>query len=115
MQTTHQVIAATFRQDADCILASLIGTLRDIELAQDALADALLAAIEHWSVDGIPPNPAAWITVTARRKAIDRLRRESTLARKREQLQVMLEREGQTGDRGAEEMDDRSILMNGSS
>ena len=93
MDAPHRIVADTFRQEADCILASLISSVRDFELAQDALADALLIALEHWPLEGIPNNPAAWITTTARRKAIDRLRRESTLARKQMVLQELLERE----------------------
>lgn len=117
MDPAHQVVADTFRQEADRILASLIGSLRDFELAQDALQDALLVALEHWPVDGIPHNPGAWITTTARRKAIDRLRRESVLARKQALLQELLEQEGQSRApiyrgpfaEGADEMDTPSI------
>jgi RNA polymerase sigma-70 factor (ECF subfamily) len=58
-------------------LAALISHLGDLELAQDALQDALIAALERWPVDGLPLNPGAWITTTARRKAIDRLRRDA--------------------------------------
>src|SRR5438477_1548629 len=106
MDTTQQVISETFAREADRILASLIGTVRDFELAEDALQDALLVALERWPVDGIPRNPGAWMMVTARHKAIDRLRRESTLARKAATLQTLLEQEEQ---RGEEEMDEASI------
>ena len=94
------------RGEADRILAALIGTVRDFELAEDALQDALLVALERWPVDGIPRNPGAWMMATARHKAIDRLRRESTLARKAATLQTLLEQEEQ---RGEEEMDEASI------
>ena len=73
MNTTQQVISETFAREADRILASLIGTVRDFELAEDALQDALLVALERWPVDGIPRNPGAWMMATARHKAIDRL------------------------------------------
>src|SRR6266702_7358712 len=106
MDTIQQAVSETFSREADRILAALIGTVRDFELAEDALQDALLVALERWPVEGIPHNPAAWITTTARRKAIDRLRRDSTLPRKQMILQELLEREGQ---RGAEEMDDLSL------
>jgi RNA polymerase sigma-70 factor, ECF subfamily len=106
METTHQIIAHTFRLEADRILAALISTVRDFELAEDALQDALLVALEHWFVDGIPSNPGVWITTTARRKAIDRLRRDSTFARKQEILQALVEQEGQVG---LEETQDRTI------
>ncbi len=106
MKTTQQIIAQTFRQEADRILATLISTVRDFELAEDALQDALLVALEHWPVDGIPRNPGAWITTTARRKAIDRLRRDSLFARKQEILQDLSAQETQGG---TEEMQDRAI------
>ncbi len=106
MDAAQRMVAQTFRQEADRILASLISVVRDFELAQDALADALLIAMERWPVEGIPHNPGAWISTVARRKAINRLRRESTLAQKQLLLQELLEQEGHIG---AEEMNDRSI------
>ncbi len=106
MDTIQQVVSETFSREADRILAALIGTVRDFELAEDALQDALLVALERWSVDGTPQNPSAWITTTARNKAIDRLRRENTFARKQVILQVLLEQEEQ---RGAEDTVDTSI------
>jgi RNA polymerase sigma-70 factor (ECF subfamily) len=106
MDTIQQVVSETFSREADRIIAALIGTVRDFELAEDALQDALLVALERWSVDGIPHNPSAWITTTARHKAIDRLRRENTLSRKQIMLQVLLEQEEQ---RGEEDMEETSI------
>src|SRR6266571_834001 len=114
MDTIQQVVSETFSREADRILAALIGTVRDFELAEDALQDALLVALERWSVDGIPHNPSAWITTTARHKAIDRLRRENTLARKQVMLQVLLEHEEQRGEEDMEKTsipDDRLKLM----
>lgn len=96
----QQIIADTFRREADKILAALLTTVRDFELAEDALQDALLAALVYWPSEGIPHNPAAWITTAARRKAIDRLRRTQTLARKQELLQALVER-----DNAPEEME----------
>jgi RNA polymerase sigma-70 factor, ECF subfamily len=106
METTHQIVAHTFRQEADRILATLISTVRDFQVAEDALQDALLVALERWPADGIPGNPGAWITTTARHKAIDRLRRDSTLARKQEILQALIEQDQQGG---IEEMQDLAI------
>lgn len=106
MDRTHQVVVDTFYRESDRILATLISSLRDFELAEDVLQDALLVALERWPVDGIPRNPSAWITTTARRKAIDRLRRNSILARKQELLQALIEQEEQGG---AAEMEDDSI------
>src|SRR6478735_6396959 len=52
----------------------------DIDLAEDAVQDAFTVAVERWPRDGMPPSPAGWIITTARRRAIDRLRREATRA-----------------------------------
>jgi RNA polymerase sigma-70 factor (ECF subfamily) len=69
-----------FRQQRPAVLATLIRHVGDFQLAEDAVQDAFAAAVATWPRDGIPDNPRAWITVTARRKAIDRLRRERAIA-----------------------------------
>ena len=75
------------------MLASLIATLGgDFDTAEEAVQDAFLAAIEHWPRDGIPDRPGAWITTTARRRAIDRLRRARRLVEKEAVLQALTER-----------------------
>jgi RNA polymerase sigma-70 factor, ECF subfamily len=71
-------LAAIFRREAGRCTATLIRVLGDVDLAEDAVAEAFAIATEKWSVDGVPPNPGGWITTTARNRAIDRLRREST-------------------------------------
>ena len=68
------------------MLATLIRQLGDFQLAEDALQDAFAAAIVAWERDGVPQRPGAWITTTARRKAIDRLRRDRVLADRVERL-----------------------------
>jgi RNA polymerase sigma-70 factor, ECF subfamily len=67
-----------FRREAGRCTATLIRVLGDIDLAEDAVAEAFALAAEQWPRTGIPPNPGGWITTTARNRAIDRLRREST-------------------------------------
>jgi RNA polymerase sigma-70 factor, ECF subfamily len=69
------------------VLAILIGTLGDFELAEEAAQDAFAAAAERWPRDGTPDNPRAWLVKTARNRAIDRVRREKTLAAKTQQLE----------------------------
>ena len=64
------------------MLAALIGYLGDFDLAEDAAAEAFAVAAQRWPSDGVPANPAAWLVTTARRKAIDRLRRDRVLADK---------------------------------
>ena len=83
--TTGQIAAqieTIFRQEHGKILAALIATLGDFALAEDALQDALIVALEQWKQDGVPRNPGAWITTIAKRKAIDRIRRDSNFTRK---------------------------------
>jgi len=109
MDAIHRIVADTFHQEADRILASLISSVRDFELAEDALQDAMLVALERWPVDGVPRNPSAWITTTARNKAIDRLRRASTLARKQVVLQELAEQDALYGQEATAEMEDRAI------
>ena len=67
-----------FRREAGRCTATLIRVLGDIDLAEDAVAEAFTIAAERWPKTGIPPNPGGWITTTARNRAIDRLRREAT-------------------------------------
>jgi RNA polymerase sigma-70 factor (ECF subfamily) len=69
---------AVFRREAGRCTATLIRVLGDIDLAEDAVAEAFAIASERWPVTGVPPNPGGWITTTARNRAIDRLRREAT-------------------------------------
>ncbi len=69
------LIGRTFREEHGRVLAALISQLGDFELAEDALQDALVNALERWKIDGIPRNPGAWLTTVAKRRAIDRLRR----------------------------------------
>lgn len=74
-------IEATFREEHGRVLAALISQLGDFTLAEDALQDALVNALERWEKDGVPRNPGAWLTAVAKRRAIDRLRRASTQER----------------------------------
>ena len=70
------------------MLASLVGFLGDFDLAEEAAQEAFAIAAERWPRDGVPANPGAWLVVTARNRAIDRIRRERTLAEKTRQLEV---------------------------
>jgi RNA polymerase sigma-70 factor (ECF subfamily) len=68
-------IERTFREESGKIVANLIRVFGDFDLAEDSVQEAFEVALEKWPVDGYPDNPAAWITTTARRRAIDKLRR----------------------------------------
>jgi RNA polymerase sigma-70 factor (ECF subfamily) len=69
-------IERIFREEFGQVVASLVRRFGDIDVAEDAAGEALLVALERWPVDGVPPNPGAWLTVTAGNRAIDRIRRE---------------------------------------
>jgi len=71
-------LTTVFRREAGRCTATLIRILGDVDLAEDAVAEAFAIAAERWPVTGLPPNPGGWITTTARNRAIDRLRREAT-------------------------------------
>ncbi len=70
----------------------------DFDLAEEAVQEAFATALERWPTTGLPPNPGAWITATARNRAIDRLRREHTLAHKTAALRRIAELEALGGD-----------------
>jgi RNA polymerase sigma-70 factor, ECF subfamily len=70
-------IGRLFRDEYGRSVASLIGTFGDVDLAEDAVQEAFAVALRRWPEDGIPPNPGAWITTTARNRAVDRLRRDA--------------------------------------
>lgn len=81
----------TIRIEGGRVLATLIRFTGDIHLAEDAVQDAVVAALGSWDTDGVPDNPAAWLTTTARRKALDRLRRESKRSVKEEEAIRLLD------------------------
>ena len=87
------MLEQVFRDEWGRVVASLVGFLGDIELAEDAAQEAFAIAAERWPRGGAPANPAGWLIATARNRAIDRIRRERTLAAKTEQLEREL-REG---------------------
>ncbi|RCS60953.1 MULTISPECIES: RNA polymerase sigma factor [Microbacteriaceae] len=70
-------IARTHRREWALVVAGLARRFGDLDIAEETAAEAFATAVERWPLDGVPPNPGAWITTTAHRKAIDRLRREA--------------------------------------
>jgi RNA polymerase sigma-70 factor (ECF subfamily) len=86
MNQITTVVEQTFRRESGRILGGLITLLGDFDLAEDVLQETLISALEHWPVEGLPRNPAAWVTTVARRKAIDRLRRAKLWERKQDEL-----------------------------
>jgi predicted RNA polymerase sigma factor len=93
----HRAVEAVWRIESPRIVAALTGLLRDVGLAEELAQDALVAALEQWPADGIPPNPGGWLMVTARHRAIDRIRRNERLGGKLNLLANEL-RSGQPDD-----------------
>lgn len=83
---THRAIDAVWRIESARVIAGLARMLRDLDLAEELAQDALVSALETWPRDGVPDNPGAWLMTTAKRRAIDRLRRLQLLDRKHEEL-----------------------------
>lgn len=83
---SHRAIDAVWRIESPRLIAGLTRMVRDIGLAEDLAQDALVIALERWPVEGIPANPGAWLMTTAKRRAIDQLRRRLLLERKHEEL-----------------------------
>jgi RNA polymerase sigma-70 factor, ECF subfamily len=83
-------VGRVFREEYGRCVATLTRVLGDLTLAEDAVQDAFTAAVERWPADGVPPNPGAWIVVTARRRAVDRLRREARRDDKHAQAALLL-------------------------
>lgn len=82
----HRAIQAVWRIESARLIAGLARLVRDVGLAEELAQDALVAALERWPGSGIPENPGAWLMATAKRRAIDELRRNQRLARKHEEL-----------------------------
>jgi RNA polymerase sigma-70 factor, ECF subfamily len=107
-------VERAFREESPAVLATLVRQVGDIGLAEDAVQDAFAAAVATWPRDGVPASPGAWTTPTARRKAIDRLRRERGIADRVDRLRVLAERDAAAAPEEREESavgDDRLRLM----
>jgi RNA polymerase sigma factor (sigma-70 family) len=94
---THRAIEAIFRIERARLIAGLARMVRDVGLAEELAQDAFVAALSEWSRTGIPANPGAWLTATAKRRAIDLLRRSRMLARKHAEIGRDLSEEDEAG------------------
>jgi RNA polymerase sigma-70 factor, ECF subfamily len=105
-----EVVDRLFRRESGRAVATLIRVLGDFDLAEEAVQEAFTIALDRWPVDGIPDNPGAWITSTARNRAIDRIRREQRRPGKTEAAQRIRDLES-LGDDMHEIPDDRLRLI----
>jgi RNA polymerase sigma-70 factor (ECF subfamily) len=95
----HHAIEAVWRIESARLIAALTRMVRDVGLAEDFAQDALVAALEHWPESGVPENPGAWLLATAKRRAIDDVRRKKMAERKHGEIGVeMAEREQEAPD-----------------
>jgi RNA polymerase sigma-70 factor, ECF subfamily len=108
-------VAGAFRDERAIVLATLIRQVGDFQLAEDAVQDAFEAAVTVWRRDGVPGNPGAWITTAARRRAIDRLRRNRSVADRAERLAELTRLDAQHVEPSMEDestiVDDRLRLV----
>lgn len=102
-------LARTFREERTIVLATLIRQTGDFQLAEDALQDAFEAALKVWPRAGPPANPGAWITTAARRRAIDRLRRETAVTGRAERLAELVRLDAESEEDSS--MDDESMIV----
>jgi RNA polymerase sigma factor (sigma-70 family) len=92
---THRAILAVWRVEQPRLITSLARMLRDVPLAEDLTQEALLAALERWPATGVPERPGAWLMATAKRRALDHLRRGPMLERTHETIARDMEEEQQ--------------------
>ena len=83
---THDAIATVWRLEAAKVIAAVARLTHDVGVAEELAGDALIAALEHWPRDGVPANPGAWLTTTAKRRALDHLRHRAMAAAEHEAL-----------------------------
>ena len=83
---THDAIAAVWRIECARVVAVVARIVRDVGVAEELAQDALVSALEHWPAQGLPDNPAAWLTAAAKHRALDHLRRERSFAARLEQI-----------------------------
>ncbi|GAA2690650.1 RNA polymerase sigma factor [Nonomuraea recticatena] len=102
-----------FREERGRLLATLVRRFGDLDLAEDVTSEAIEAALEHWPVEGVPDRPGAWLLTTARRKAVDRLRRDQAYAARLAVLQVEADRAAPAppADAGGDLPDERLQLF----
>lgn len=93
MGPLHRTIEAVWRIESARLIAILARRTRDVGLAEDLAQDALVAAMEQWPRSGVPDRPGAWLLATARRRAVDALRRDEAFDRRREEIAARFEAE----------------------
>src|ERR1700761_8924668 len=114
MSDTLKTIEAVWKIESTRLIAGVARVTRDIGVAEELAQDALVAALEQWPEEGIPENPGAWLMTAAKRRAIDRLRRNQMLERKHaeiaRELEVRQQQLAEALDRSLDQVIDDDIL-----
>jgi RNA polymerase sigma-70 factor (ECF subfamily) len=104
-------VARVYRQEYGRCVATLVRVLGDIDLAEEAVQEAFAVALTRWPTTGLPPNPGAWITTTARNRAIDRLRREGSREDKHAQAALVHQPDAQQDEVGPVQDDQLRLIF----
>src|SRR3984893_8874422 len=114
MSDVHRTIEAVWKIESTRLIAAIARVTSDIGIAEELAQDALVAALERWPEEGIPENPAPWLMIAAKRRAIDRLRRGQMLVRKHEEiardLQGQQQRLGEAMEQALDQVIDDDVL-----
>jgi RNA polymerase sigma-70 factor (ECF subfamily) len=106
-----EAITRTHREEWAWVVASLTRRFGDLDIAEEAAAEAFATAVERWSADGLPPNPGAWLTTTANRKAIDRIRREHKRDNKQKEARMSYDGDGDDSPEPLGAIDDERLRL----
>ena len=107
----REAIAQVHRAEWARVVAALARRFGDLDIAEEAAAEAFATAVERWPADGLPPNPGAWLTTTANRKAIDRLRRESKRDDKQREARMLFDDAPPAPPASVEAIDDDRLRL----
>lgn len=105
------IIDGVIRQDHGRIVSALVAGLRDFDLAEESLADALESAVVHWARSGPPDNPRAWLLRVARRKAIDRIRRKARFAERVKDIEMLAAADQEAATAEAPDIPDQRLAL----
>jgi RNA polymerase sigma-70 factor (ECF subfamily) len=107
----NEAITRAHHEEWSRVVAALANRFGDLDIAEEAAAEAFAAAVARWPADGVPPNAGAWLTTTAKRKAIDRIRRESKRTGKHLAAQMLSEDDDSPEPPGADTIDDLRLRL----
>ncbi|MGA9870834.1 MAG: sigma-70 family RNA polymerase sigma factor [Rhodococcus sp. (in: high G+C Gram-positive bacteria)] len=109
--TTSLSLERVFREEHGRLLATLVRRYGDLDFAEDVASDAIEAALQHWPTDGVPTKPGAWLLTTARRRAVDRLRRDRSYAARLAVLHVEQDRAAPAADADNDDFPDERLQL----